>query len=242
MVLDAQSRHTMKERNDNDYPRQGASRMEEIGDGGTSAQIEKVDVDHKAAMDQAGCSLTGKELTSESGPGGAGDVDGIDMNTDEEEDPILSVVRTGNDQDEVDSPMDQSEPSVKSISPVVAEHAVAEPTVRELIPSSQPVGTTSLPQATTSIQERQGDRNVSMGSSPIPPSNVHLGQDVSSRPIILSLPIDSLHCIASFLSPGEWTRFGQSGKGAGRVCREVFRRVRMHGFRCATEVVTAWVS
>jgi hypothetical protein len=56
------------------------------------------------------------------------------------------------------------------------------------------------------------------------------------------LPIDSLHCIASFLCPTEWASFGQCGKGASRVCKEILRRVRMHGFRCATEVVTAWVS
>jgi hypothetical protein len=66
--------------------------------------------------------------------------------------------------------------------------------------------------------------------------------DRSSHPFILTLPIDSLHCIASFLYPKEWTAFGQCGKGTGRLCREIFRRVRMHGFRCATEVVTAWVS
>lgn len=61
------------------------------------------------------------------------------------------------------------------------------------------------------------------------------------QPVLLTLPIDSLHCVASFLFPFEWSRLGQSSKGCNRVCREVFRRVRMHGFRCATEVVTAWV-
>ena len=60
--------------------------------------------------------------------------------------------------------------------------------------------------------------------------------------ILLSLPIDALHCIASFVTTGDWASFGQTSLGANRVCREVFRRVRMHGFRCATEVVTAWVS
>jgi len=58
--------------------------------------------------------------------------------------------------------------------------------------------------------------------------------------ILLSLPIDALHCIASFVTTGDWASFGQTSLGANRVCREVFRRVRMHGFRCATEVVTAW--
>ena len=58
----------------------------------------------------------------------------------------------------------------------------------------------------------------------------------------MRLPVDSLHCIASFLTPVEWSNLGQAGRGASNVCREIFRRVRMHGFRCATEIVTAWVS
>lgn len=60
--------------------------------------------------------------------------------------------------------------------------------------------------------------------------------------MILSIPNDSLHCVASFLSPTDWANFGQSSKAAHGVCGDVFRRVKMHGFRCATEVVTAWVS
>lgn len=59
---------------------------------------------------------------------------------------------------------------------------------------------------------------------------------------VLSLPIDSLHCVASFLTPVEWAQYGQTCTAASKICREIFRRVRMHGFRCATEVVTAWVS
>ena len=60
--------------------------------------------------------------------------------------------------------------------------------------------------------------------------------------VLLSLPIDSLHSIASFLTPLEWKNFGQCNKATNKIGREIFRRVRMHGFRCATEVVTAWVS
>ena len=67
------------------------------------------------------------------------------------------------------------------------------------------------------------------------------GISAEPQPVLLTLPIDSLHCVASFLFPSEWSRLGQSSKGCNRVCGEVFRRVRMHGFRCATEVVTAWV-
>jgi hypothetical protein len=65
-------------------------------------------------------------------------------------------------------------------------------------------------------------------------------QETTVKPGIASLPIDSLHCIASFLTPAEWSNFGQTGRPANRVCREIVRRVRMHGFRCATEIVTAW--
>jgi hypothetical protein len=59
---------------------------------------------------------------------------------------------------------------------------------------------------------------------------------------LMSLPIDSLHCIASFLTPLEWAQYGQTCTAASKICREIFRRVRMHGFKCATEVISAWVS
>ena len=57
-----------------------------------------------------------------------------------------------------------------------------------------------------------------------------------------SLPNDSLHSIASFLTPKEWSNFSKCNKSTNKICRDVFRRVRLHGFKCATEVVTAWVS
>ena len=59
--------------------------------------------------------------------------------------------------------------------------------------------------------------------------------------IVSSLPIDSLHNIASFLVPIDWKTFGKCNKATNKICKEIFRRVRMHGFRCATEVITAWV-
>lgn len=57
---------------------------------------------------------------------------------------------------------------------------------------------------------------------------------------LYALPIDSLHSIASFLSPTEWRNVGETNRTGHRICREVFRRARLHGFKCATEVVTAW--
>lgn len=63
-----------------------------------------------------------------------------------------------------------------------------------------------------------------------------------SETLLLGLPMDSLHSVASFLTPAEWANFGLTSKGSTRICREIFHKVKMHGFRCATEVVTAWVS
>jgi hypothetical protein len=75
-------------------------------------------------------------------------------------------------------------------------------------------------------------------------SRIPLASSISlpAETLLISLTIDSLHWIASFLLPMEWAKFGHSSKAANRVCKQIFQRVRMHGFRCATEVVTAWVS
>lgn len=59
---------------------------------------------------------------------------------------------------------------------------------------------------------------------------------------LLSLPLDSIHSIASFLSPSDLTSFCCANTNARRVCRSVLKTVRMHGFRCAVEVIAAWVS
>lgn len=74
-----------------------------------------------------------------------------------------------------------------------------------------------------------------------PPDNID-SEPTFSQDLLLGLPLDSLHSIASFLSLNDFCNFGLCSKDATKICREIFRRVRMHGFRCATEVVTAWVS
>mmetsp|Transcript_25248 Transcript_25248/g.30517 ORF Transcript_25248/g.30517 Transcript_25248/m.30517 type:complete len:884 (+) Transcript_25248:485-3136(+) len=58
--------------------------------------------------------------------------------------------------------------------------------------------------------------------------------------LLLTLPCDAWHGIAGFLTAGEWNNVCVLSRGANRACRTVFRRVRMHGFRCATEVMAAW--
>ncbi|CAJ1946127.1 unnamed protein product [Cylindrotheca closterium] len=64
--------------------------------------------------------------------------------------------------------------------------------------------------------------------------------EVNQHQSIITLPIDSLHWLASFLLPSEWSKFGECSKASNRICREIFKRVKMHGFRCATEVLSAW--
>lgn len=63
-----------------------------------------------------------------------------------------------------------------------------------------------------------------------------------SEYMLLGLPSDAIHAVASFLSPKDFCNFGLCSSGATKVCRDIFRKVRVHGFLCATEIVTAWVS
>ena len=65
---------------------------------------------------------------------------------------------------------------------------------------------------------------------------------VESDTTIFSLPSDVLHAIATFTTVDEWRNFGIINRDASLTCREVFRKVKMHSFNCAIEVVTTWVS
>jgi hypothetical protein len=63
-------------------------------------------------------------------------------------------------------------------------------------------------------------------------------KSIGSSAGIHALPIDALHCIASFMTPAEFCfGFGYVHRSA---CREIVRRVRMHAFKCATEVISTW--
>lgn len=75
-----------------------------------------------------------------------------------------------------------------------------------------------------------------------PNSEDKANEQSASEALLLGLPADSLHAMASFLTPNEFCNFARCSQSSARICREIFRRVRMHGFRCATEVITAWVS
>ena len=80
----------------------------------------------------------------------------------------------------------------------------------------------------------------------VPPSSDDVpepaGGNRASSLLLLNLPGDALHGIASFLSASDWRAMSCASKASRLACRGVFHRVRMHGFRCATEVIAAWVS
>ena len=58
----------------------------------------------------------------------------------------------------------------------------------------------------------------------------------------LALPNDSMHAIASFLLPSDLVSLSCASKIARLACQPIFTTVRMHGFRCAIEIVSTWVS
>jgi hypothetical protein len=97
----------------------------------------------------------------------------------------------------------------------------------------------------STLSTLEGSPQESNDSSPILAERRHLYFDswngTTSKIHLFSLPVDSLHFIASFLTAKEWAEFGLTHSLAASICRDVFFRIRMHGFRCATEVVTAWV-
>lgn len=74
----------------------------------------------------------------------------------------------------------------------------------------------------------------------VPKSGNTEADPIDAEALLLGLPADSLHSMASFLTPYEFCNFALCSQSSARICREILRRVRMHGFRCATEVVAAW--
>ena len=81
---------------------------------------------------------------------------------------------------------------------------------------------------------------VSMSEQVVPPPPPPPAA-VAAVASLLNLPIDSLHGIAGFLTCSEWSNFGQTSHTSNRACREVFKRMKLHGFRCAMEVISALV-
>jgi len=62
----------------------------------------------------------------------------------------------------------------------------------------------------------------------------------TTRAVLFSVPLDTLHTIATFLVVEDWRNFGMVSKEASNVCREIFHRIKIHAFKCAVEVAIAW--
>lgn len=77
--------------------------------------------------------------------------------------------------------------------------------------------------------------------SPTTVSGTSLSAPILLGEALLTLPNDALHGVASFLPPEDWKALSQSSKQASKACKSVWKRVRMHGFKCATNIATAWV-
>ena len=134
---------------------------------------------------------------------------------------------------------EQSEPDASTSTPppseLLPENAVTEAEVESVAPNYVPAAS-----RVASMSEPNSTERTQLASTQISKNGLPRNSE-PSPPGLLSLPIDSLHAVASFLSAVDWSALGRCCRGSNRVCREIFRRVRMHGFRCATEVVTAWV-
>jgi len=58
--------------------------------------------------------------------------------------------------------------------------------------------------------------------------------------VILQIPTDALHNIASSLSPAEGKAISSTSRTSRAACQNVYTRVRSHGICCAMEAATAW--
>lgn len=57
---------------------------------------------------------------------------------------------------------------------------------------------------------------------------------------LFSLPLDTLHTIATFLKMDDWREFSLISQGASKIYKQIVNRIKMHGFKCAAEVAIAW--
>jgi hypothetical protein len=103
-------------------------------------------------------------------------------------------------------------------------------------------GDVSAPPKQRALPESDKERVVV--TNPTLLSTAHTGtrqaSRISNNTDLLGLPMDALHSISSFLTPQEWCNFVTTNKSASRIGREILQNARLHGFRCAMEVVTAW--
>ena len=77
-------------------------------------------------------------------------------------------------------------------------------------------------------------------SNSVPYSDVPLNLSTASAcgRALLTLPNDALHSVAAYLTPNDWRMLGQTCRLAKTTTKSVWKRVRMHGFHCAANLVT----
>jgi hypothetical protein len=92
------------------------------------------------------------------------------------------------------------------------------------------------------VQDETSECEAQENDSRSTPTNANIQDRPARNPEkILSLPMDALHGIASFLTPTEWCmNFGTLNRACLTVCREIVHRAVIHGFKCATEIATSW--
>ena len=103
----------------------------------------------------------------------------------------------------------------------------------ELRPDSN-VRSKALPQA-------RSYQNLDDASRPIAQLVVTDLSENSLSDFLVNLPNDALHNVSAFLTPSELRKLGQTCKSARKASRSVWKRVRMHGYHCAVNVVTAFL-
>ncbi len=65
---------------------------------------------------------------------------------------------------------------------------------------------------------------------------------ISGNEFADSLPTDAIHAISSYCDGKSWMALCHTSRQWRGIGYEVWRKVRMHAFRCAGEVLLAWVS
>ncbi len=73
-------------------------------------------------------------------------------------------------------------------------------------------------------------------------SNARSDSESSAPNQLFSIPMDALHSVATFLDIKQWRNFGLVNRDASVACRTVLKKIKMHAFYCAVEVLTTWVS
>lgn len=85
-------------------------------------------------------------------------------------------------------------------------------------------------------QSSSGGTTTTTATTTLEPSS----QSHNTNIDLLSLPLDSLHHVAGFLTPREWSRIGQTSWSGQAIVVQIWNRVWWHAFQCTTQVVAAW--